>query len=101
MEAVIMVLALGAGGLYAAARGRGRNVIRRAVGWTAERAGFITGRVQEALAETRREARERYDEGLAATRARADSKGEIGPASARPRNGTVAHAPPGVDRPPT
>ncbi len=73
-----MVLALGAGGVYAAGRGRGRgrNAIRRAVGWTAERAGFITGRVQEALAETRREARERYEEGLAATRARADSKAQ-------------------------
>jgi hypothetical protein len=97
MEAVIMVLALGAGGVYAAKRGR--NAIRRAVGWTAERAGFITGRVQEALAETRREARERYDEGLAATRARADSKGEIGPASARPLNGAHAAPPPSVDPP--
>jgi hypothetical protein len=91
-----MILALGAGGVYVAKRGSG--AVRRAVGWTAERAGFITGRMQESLAETRRLARERYEDGLAATRSKADSKAEGGPASTRPLNGT--HAPPSVDRPP-
>jgi hypothetical protein len=92
-----MFLALGAGGVYAAKHGRG--ALRRAVGWTAERAGFITGRIQETLAETRRLARERYDEGVAATRARAELES---PASARPRaaaNG--AHAVANGDSPPT
>ncbi len=72
-----MVLALGAGGVYAVKRGRG--AIRRPVGWTAERAGFISGRVQETLAETRRLARERYEEGRAAYKGR----GEMAPTSSR------------------
>jgi len=72
-----MVLALGAGGVYAVKRGRG--AIRRAVGWTAEKAGFISGRVQETLAETRRLARERYEEGRAAYQER----GEIAAPSSR------------------
>jgi len=90
-----MVLAIGAGGLYAAKRGR--KALRQAVGWTAEKAGFITARMQETLAETRQVARQRYLEGRAATQEPAD----LAPTSSRPaaqeqaapvKNGT--HLPP-------
>ena len=61
MEAVIVAFALGAGTIVAVKNGR--KALRRVVGWTAEKTGYITGRVQETLAEARRVARERYETG--------------------------------------
>jgi hypothetical protein len=95
MEVVLMVLALGAGGVYAVKRGR--KGLRSAVGWTAEKAGFITGRLQETLAETTQIAKTRYEEGLAAIRDDKQARGE----TPSPRNGSIpppslngtAHAP--------
>jgi hypothetical protein len=58
MEAVVLAFALGAGAVVAVKHGR--QALRRAVGWTAEKTGFISGRVRDTLEEARREARERY-----------------------------------------
>jgi hypothetical protein len=61
MEAVLFAFVLGAGTVLAAKHGK--RVARKAIGWTAERTGFISGRVTEALAEARRIARDQYEAG--------------------------------------
>jgi hypothetical protein len=76
MEAVILAFALGAGTVVAVKNGR--KALRRVVGWTAEKTGYITGRVQETLAETRRVARERYEAGR-----EVDGRTELPPPSSR------------------
>jgi len=76
MEAVIVAFALGAGAVVAVKHGR--RVLRRAVGWTAEKTGYVSGRVQETLAETRRIARERFEAGR-----ETDGRTELPPPSSR------------------
>ena len=76
MEAVIVAFALGAGAV--AAVKHGRRALRSAVGWTAEKTGYITGRGSETLAEARRVARERYELGKDV-----DGRTEIAPPSTR------------------
>jgi hypothetical protein len=90
MEAVILALAIGAGSVYAVKNGR--KALRRAVGWTAEKTGFITGRVQQTLAETRRLARERYEAGREADRERT----ELAPPSPRALDDAEAARVPGT-----
>lgn len=84
MEAVIVAFALGAGAV--AAVKHGRRAIRLAVGWTAEKTGYVTGRVNETLAEAKRVARERYALGK-----ETEGRTEIAPPSSR---APEAQAPP-------
>jgi hypothetical protein len=58
---VLMGLALGAGALLFARRGRA--VVRSAVGWTARRSGWVATRVQSSIERTRALAREEYERG--------------------------------------
>jgi hypothetical protein len=84
MEAVLFAFVLGAGTVLAAKHGR--RVARKAIGWTAERTGFISGRVTEALAEARRVAREQYEAG----RRENLSRTELPPAPASSNGGATA-----------
>ena len=61
MEPVLLGLALGAGALYVAKRGRG--AMQSAVGWTARKSGWLASRVRSSLDETRAVAREQYERG--------------------------------------
>jgi hypothetical protein len=61
MEAIALAFALGAGTVIAIKHGR--SVAKRAVGWTAERAGWITGRVTDAVKDAKRIARAEFDRG--------------------------------------
>jgi hypothetical protein len=84
MEAVFFAFALGAGTVLAVKHGR--RAARRAIGWTAERAGFVTGKVTEAIEDARRVARNRFEQGRQANGARTELPPPSGgsPASARP-----------------
>jgi hypothetical protein len=84
MEAIAFAFALGAGTVYAVKHGR--RAMHRAVGWTAEKTGFITAKVSEALDEARRIARERYEVG----REHNGIHTELAPPSAK--NGVIAEA---------
>jgi hypothetical protein len=86
MEAVLFAFVLGAGTVLAAKHGK--RVARKAIGWTAERTGFISGRVTEALAEARRIARDQYEAGRRENLART----ELPPA---PTNGGATAMPQG------
>jgi hypothetical protein len=63
MEVVLLGLALGAGALFFAKRGR--PVAKAAVGWTARKTGFIASRVQASIDRTKAVAREEYERGRA------------------------------------
>jgi hypothetical protein len=83
MEAALIAFALGAGTVLAVKHGRRtRRTVARAIGWAAEQAGFVSGRVAEGIAEARRIARERYRQGREANVARVEV--ERGPSSSRP-----------------
>lgn len=92
MEAVLLAFALGAGTVLAVKHGR--KVARRAIGWTAERAGFVTGKVTEAIEEARRTAKARFEHGREVNGART----ELAPPSSRsPASQSVR--PPSPSRP--
>jgi hypothetical protein len=101
MEAVLLAFALGASTVLAVKHGR--KVARRAIGWTAERAGFVTGKVTEALEQARRTAKSRFEQGRDANGARTElaPPSSRSPASVRPPSpsrpdgatGTNGHAP--------
>jgi hypothetical protein len=61
MEPVLLGMALGAGAIYLAKRGR--KVTHSAVGWTARKTGWIAGRVRSSLDEARAVARAQYERG--------------------------------------
>jgi hypothetical protein len=65
---VVMGLALGAGALLLAKRGR--PAVRKAVGWAARKTGWIAGRVRTSIDEAKTMAREEFERG------RADAKSE-------------------------
>jgi hypothetical protein len=84
MEAVVIAFALGAGAVLAVKRGkRTRRTVARAIGWAAEQAGFVSGRVSEGIAEARRIARDRYRQGREANAARVEM-GRAAPSSLAP-----------------
>jgi hypothetical protein len=76
MEAVLFAFALGAGAVVAVKHGR--RALTRAVGWTAEKTGYISGRVKETLAEAKQVARDRYEVGRDT-----DGRTELPPPSSR------------------
>jgi hypothetical protein len=84
MEAIAFAFALGAGTVWAVKHGR--RAMHRAVGWTAEKTGFVSARVAEALEEAGKIARERYERGRELSTGRA----ELPPPSAR--NGAAMDA---------
>ena len=61
MEPLLLGIALGAGALYVAKRGRG--AVQHAVGWTARKGGWLAGRVRTSLDETRATARAQFERG--------------------------------------
>jgi hypothetical protein len=84
MEAVVLAFALGAGTVLAVKHGR--KVARRAIGWTAEKTGFVTAKVADAVAEARRVARERFERGREPDAGRT----ELPPPSTPPRSERAA-----------
>jgi hypothetical protein len=88
MEATFIAFALGAGTVLVVKHGkRTRRTVARAIGWAAEQAGFVSGRVAEGIAEARRIARERYRHGREANAERLEVEHEpspsVGPTSPR------------------
>lgn len=61
MEPLIFGLALGAGALFVAKRGRG--ALQGAVGWSARKGGWLAGRVRMSLDETSALARAEFERG--------------------------------------
>ena len=61
MEPLLLGIALGAGALFVAKRGRG--AVKSAVGWTARQSGWLAGRVRTSLDETRTVARAQFERG--------------------------------------
>jgi len=80
MEAFAFAFALGAGSVFAARHGR--RFVHRAVGWTAEKTGFLSAQVAEALAEAKRIARERFEQGRDGTASRTELPPQTSVASA-------------------
>jgi hypothetical protein len=58
MEVVVFAFALGAGTVVAVKHGG--KIVKRAIGWTAQTAGWISGRATAAIDDARRTARDEF-----------------------------------------
>jgi hypothetical protein len=61
MEAIALGIAIGAGVVLAIKHGKAGA--KRAIGWTARQAGWVSGQVDAAVKQTRRAVREQYERG--------------------------------------
>jgi hypothetical protein len=86
MEPVLLGLALGAGAVYLAKRGRG--AMHSALGWTARKTGWVAGRVRSSLDEARTVARAQYEQG----RLEASATPVISPPSPKENGGAHANS---------
>ena len=95
MEPLLLGIALGAGALLVAKRGRG--AIQNAVGWTARKGGWLAGRVRTSLDETRTVARAQFERGrvesAAGARVAASASASAPGPSSLSEMGANGHAP--------
>jgi hypothetical protein len=86
MEAIALGIAIGAGAVLALKNGRERA--KKAVGWAARHAGWISGQVNVAVENAKRVAREEFSRGRDENLAKI---AEMAPLSVRPQAQNQAH----------
>ena len=89
MEAIALGIAIGAGAVLALRNGRERA--KKAVGWAARQAGWISGQVNVAVENAKRVAREEFSRGRDENLARI---AEMPPLSVRPQTPQAHSSPP-------
>lgn len=88
MEPITFGIVIGVGVTVALVRGR--EGVRKAVGWSARQAGWASSRVAAAIAETRSTARDEYQRGRGiADERELKSTGEAPAEATKPQNGTA------------